>query len=94
MSLNDDDKDYFRLVIETSINGSMKPVMDKLSDHELSIQRHEQSLYGAEGNNGLNGDNKKHKAFQRTVVFVFAVLQALQVGAAAYVFLSRNTGAH
>lgn len=61
MPLNDDDKEYLRMLIETSINSAMKPVMDKLSDNELSIQRHEQSLYGAEGNNGLTGDMKTAK---------------------------------
>lgn len=61
MPLNDDDKDYLKMLIETSMNTALKPVMDKLSEHELSKQRHEQSLYGAEGNNGLTGDMKSIK---------------------------------
>ena len=61
MSLNDDDKEYFKLVIESSINAAMKPVMTEVAENKLITQRHEQSLYGAEGNNGLTGDMKTVK---------------------------------
>ena len=61
MPLTDDDKEHLKLLIESSINGAMKPVMEHIADNNLQLQRHEQLLVGVDGTNGLNGDMKKTK---------------------------------
>jgi len=61
MALDADDKEYFKLLIEGSINTAMKPVMDKLTDDALQLQKLEQSVYGPNGDNGLTGDMKSVK---------------------------------
>jgi len=61
MAYDEDQKEYLKLVIHESINTAMKPVMDKLADDSLQLQRHEQMLVGADGTNGLNGDMRSMK---------------------------------
>jgi hypothetical protein len=61
MALNDEDKEYFKLVIESSINSAMKPMTDKVVDSEMSIQELQQTVYGPNRDNGLNGDMKSVK---------------------------------
>lgn len=67
MAYSDDEKEYLKLVIEGSINTAMKPVMEHLTDNALQLQRHEQSLYGVTGDNGLNGDMKTIKGKVETL---------------------------
>lgn len=61
MPLNDDDKEYFKLVIETSINSALKPITDKIVTAELDTQELQQTVYGANRDNGLSGDMKTVK---------------------------------
>jgi hypothetical protein len=61
MSLNEEDKEYFKLVIESSINSAMKPMTDKVVDSEMNIQELQQTVFGPNRDNGLNGDMKSVK---------------------------------
>lgn len=58
---NEDDKEYLKLVIETSMNKAMKPIAEELSAHSLKLQRLDQTMYGETGNNGLRSSVIKHE---------------------------------
>jgi hypothetical protein len=49
------------LLIERSMNKAMTPVMQQITELDLSRQRHEQLLTGINGQNGLNGDMQTMK---------------------------------
>jgi len=61
MPLDDDAKEHLELLIERSMNKAMTPVIQQLTELELSRQRHEQLLTGINGQNGLNGDIQNMK---------------------------------
>lgn len=99
MALTKDDRKFIELLQEnqlakfaTTIDEKLAPIHAKNEQQDIALQKYGQTLYGENGNNGLNGDNKKHKSFQRTVVFFFALLQAAEIGIAAYIFLTKNFG--
>jgi hypothetical protein len=59
--MTDDEKEYMKLIVQTSMSVAIKPLTDELADHSLSIQRVTQTVYGATGTNGLNGSMKTIK---------------------------------
>ena len=65
--LEPEDKEYLKLVIESSMNSAMKPVHEHLVTIDMKQQEHDQLLKGVDGTNGLNGDVRSLKKFRDSV---------------------------
>lgn len=61
MSLSKTDKEFIRLVMKEEIGDALQPIVEKNSKQDESLQKHEQSLYGTSGTNGISGDMKTIK---------------------------------
>lgn len=85
-TLDDDAKEYLSLVIKTSINEAMKPVHEQLVEGSLMLQKHNQSLYGTNGDNGINGDMKKIK--EKVIEFDGYKKQVIAVAASVGMIVS------
>lgn len=65
--LEPEDKEYLKLVIESSVNSAMKPVHKHIVDIDLKQQEQGQILTGVGGSNGLVGKVKKLEDFREQV---------------------------
>ena len=80
MAMSDDEKEYFVLVIETSINKAIKPVMDKLAENTLDIQSQKQTLNGINGSGGLIADHDSLKKRVSRFYVIGGLFQGFGVG--------------
>jgi len=92
MALDDDDKELFKLIVETSMNKAMKPIADELTEHSLKLQKIDQTLYGETGNNGLRSSVIKHeneieelKAY-KTKIVAYASIATSAITAGGWMF--------
>ena len=58
MAFDSDEKDHLSLIVETAMNRAMKPIQEELTQHSLTIQKIDQTLYGETGENGLRKNVK------------------------------------
>lgn len=61
MPLTKNDREFIRLVIKEEISAALEPVMNKNNEQDQTIRKHNQTLYGENGNNGINSDVKALK---------------------------------
>lgn len=83
MQLDHEDKEYLSMLFETKMNQSQEPIMKHIAEHELKLERHEQILTGADGNNGLNGDMKSVKKsierFDRKIAWATGIVGGISL---------------
>jgi hypothetical protein len=91
MAYDEDEKEYLKLVIHESINTSIKPIMDQIAANTLCIQRLDDTTFGVNGNNGLNGDMKSVKKNLEGINIRLAWIAgaAASIGAIASTFIKK-----
>lgn len=67
MPFDPEDKEYLKLIIESSINTAIKPTHEHLAQVDLELQEHRQTLTGIDGTNGLVSKVKKLDEFRENV---------------------------
>lgn len=74
------DKEYILTSMENLLDKKLQPIIDVNNQQTLNIQKHEQALFGVNGDNGLSGEMKTMKRFRNRVYATIGVAQGLSIG--------------
>jgi len=58
MQFSEDDRIILKALMKDAANEANEALHTKIDKMNTKVQNHDQTLYGPEGNNGLNGDVK------------------------------------
>ena len=92
MAFEDDDKELLKLLIETSMNRAMKPIADEITEHTLTIQKLNQTVYGENGDNGMRKTVKENSEKieiietrqNKIIAYASAATTAITIGGAMF----------
>ena len=85
MPLTKADREYIRLSMSEIMDEKLKPLSDKNQTQDLDIQELQQTVYGVNKENGLNGDVKVLKKTFNRLIGISAAAQGFAIGAGYFI---------